>query len=46
MARWSRRAGLEVGLELDQDSAGWIENGTIGRDVMAGFLIPWRNDVA
>ncbi len=41
LQRLGRRTGVDVGLELDGGSVGWVEHGEITEDLRVGLLEAW-----
>jgi hypothetical protein len=42
----SARSGIDVGLELDDDSVGWIEQGELTQSLRVGFVEAWASRFA
>jgi hypothetical protein len=42
----SARSEIDIGLELDDDSVGWIEQGEVTQSLRVGFLEAWASRFA
>jgi len=43
MAEFSRSSGLEIGIEYQQESAGWIENGLPDEMINDALISTWES---